>query len=282
MSERQARRARQRARELRAQHARKQSLQDERQRRINSFSHRRKWAWAKCHIDAIDELLAAWKNDDGYRVYQEPDGAGGFRLMAEQLKPLPEETSLMIGDALQCLRNSLDNLAFSLSKANTPGMTASQEKDISFPVADRAAAVGGSQIRLMSAEAQREVCAVCPDPARSPVNQDLLWLLNKSANRDKHREIPLVVVGYGIDRLGIKAGYISRMATHTPRLQPGEGGKPVLEVGAGTQINAEMSHRIQVSFGEGIEVANREVVPTLRSFHEHIESHVFNRLEPHL
>jgi len=282
MSQRQAKRARRQARAQHAQREQQQSQKEDWQRHLNSLSHRRKWKWAQFHVDEADELIKMWAAGGGYRVFQESDTHGGSRLLAEQLEPLPDELSLIIGDALQCLRNGLDNLAFILSRTNTPVMPPSDEKNVSFPIMDRVPVVGDKQIKLMSPNAQADICDLCPDPERGPANQDPLWLLNKTANRDKHREIPLVVVSYGINNMTIGNGHISHMAVRHQQLHPGEGPKPILEFAAGTHVALRMSHGVKIGFGKGIEVEGREVIPTLRWFYEHIGNNVFQRLEAYL
>ncbi|MGH9044086.1 MAG: hypothetical protein ACRDVP_04480 [Acidimicrobiales bacterium] len=282
MSEKQARRARQQARARRAALAAREAQAGERERSLDSLSHRRKLAWAGFHTDEVEAIIQEWVDDGGYRVFQEPDGQGGSRLMAEMLKPLPDELGLIIGDGLQALRNSLDNLAFALARAHTPVMSPSDERQVSFPIFDNAAAVGAAQIKLMEIGAQKTVCDLCPDPNQAPVDQHPLWLLNKTANRDKHREIHVVAVGYGVRNMRAGSGYISSLTTYNQLLQPGEPAKPIVEVGAGTTMNMYMSHGLHIAFAKGVEVEDREVVPTLRWFHDHIRDTVFQRLEPHL
>ena len=45
-------------------------------------------------------------------------------MQIEMLNPLPADLPVIVGDALQCLRHSLDNLAFSLALANKRTLTA--------------------------------------------------------------------------------------------------------------------------------------------------------------
>jgi hypothetical protein len=43
-----------------------------------------------------------------------------------------------------------------------------------------------------------------------------------------------------------------------------------------------MRHGLRIQFDKGIEIQGRELIPTLRWFHDHIRDTVFQRLEPHL
>ena len=158
---------------------------------LDSLSHRRKLVHAECHIGKVESLLTKW-GSNGYRIFEQTDSEGERQLCCEMLKPLPDELGLVIGDALQALRNSLDNLAFALSKANTPSLTPEQEENVSFPILRRSTPIetGNRGISHMSHAAKAEICAVTPHPTRDQLDQHPLWLLNKTVNRDKHREIP--------------------------------------------------------------------------------------------
>ncbi|MCA1697336.1 MAG: hypothetical protein LC749_22925, partial [Actinobacteria bacterium] len=74
-------------------------------------SHRRKLAWAEMHIDEIESVIKEWTQADSYKIAMEPDGKGGTEVVGTQLKALPDELGLVIGDAFQAMRSSLDNLA---------------------------------------------------------------------------------------------------------------------------------------------------------------------------
>jgi hypothetical protein len=246
-------------------------------------SHRRKLARAEFHIQQLEELLTAWVANDGYRVWTQRDQEGRVGLLAQQLKPLPDSLGEVIGDALQCLRNSLDNLAYALAKRNTPAMSPKDEEEVSFPIYDKAVSAGAKAIRQMSPGARDDIRALAPDPGRQPLNEDPLWLLNKTANRDKHREITAVAVAYAIQSFGIFSGSIDELTVAGPQLLT-TGGPPgvLLVVGPRTRINAQMRHGLRIQFDKGIEIQGREVIPTLRWFHDHIRDTVFQRLEPHL
>ena len=96
-------------------------------------SHRRKLDRAMFHTDNVEKLVASWSTD-GLRL-AEHEGPGGLSvLFAQQVEPLPEELPLAVGDALQCLRNSLDHLVFALAKKGTPTLTPEQEHIPEFPI----------------------------------------------------------------------------------------------------------------------------------------------------
>ena len=78
------------------------------------------------------------------------------------LKPLPDDLSVIIGDALQCLRHSLDNLAFSLALANNRTLTAKQEEEISFPIYDHHVTERTKVIQLMSQSVKDDISSLRP------------------------------------------------------------------------------------------------------------------------
>lgn len=159
----------------------------------DSWGHRQKLRHAEIHISQIQAACQTWATSDGFRVFGEPDGQGGELVQVEMLKPLPDDLSMIIGDALHCLRNSLDNLAFSLALANKGTLTARQQEEVSFPIYGHRVTERTKAIQLMSKSVKDDVSSLSPDPTRLVLDQDPLWLLDKTANWDKHRGILVAV-----------------------------------------------------------------------------------------
>jgi len=196
------------------------------------------------------------------------------------VKPLPDDLPLVVGDALHCLRDSLDHIVFALSR---PAMkTPEDEKAPQFPIFDKAVKLDNPGIRFLGWEATGEVVHLAPDPAGNPPSaQHPLWLLDKMNNRDKHREIafkPLAQPGIGSMAIG-NAGIDSlEVFGDQPMIL---GGSPVrLLTFQGSHLQAQIRPTVQVLFAKGVEVEDREVIATLRWFHDHIRDTVFGRLEP--
>jgi hypothetical protein len=248
------------------------------------LSHRRKLARAELHIENVEAMLSGWLRN-GYRTFEQPNSEGRFEVLAEQLKPLPDQISLAVGDALQCLRNSLDHLVWELATKQTPTMTPDQERKTQFPIAEATAIpLTDSRIRCVSPAVADEICALAPDPGRKPLNQDPLWLLNKVNNRDKHREVAVVALASGPTGYSLIAsdGTDYFHAFGRQRLQLGAAPVTLVEYARSPGVKAEIRLSTEVVFDQGIEVADRQVVPTLRWFHDYIRDTVFKRLEPHL
>jgi hypothetical protein len=229
--------------------------------------------------------VADWARD-GYRVCEQPNGKGGFVLFAEQLKALPDDLPLVIGDAFQCMRNSLDHIVFELSKKETPAMTPEDEEIPQFPFSKRDLAIADAneRIRFLSQAARDDVRSLAPDPGRQEVNRDPLWLVNKMCNRDKHREIAVTPVARVPTSLAISsADATDYFRTFGPgRLELGAAPVPLVEFTRGPHVQAQIGVPAKIFFGQGLEVADQEVVGKLREFHDYIRDTVFQRLERHL
>lgn len=250
-------------------------------KRLESSSHRRKLACADFHIEEVEALLTGW-NRKGHRTFTKPKGEGRFVLFAEQAEPLPDELTLVVGDAVQCLRNSLDHVVFALARKHTPNMTAKQERDTEFPIGDAAVAITDKRISCVSPDARKEICALAPNPAWEQLDRDPLWMLNKLSNRDKHREL-LVAVGIARPTGVIIRSSIDFLQTFgIERLEAGAPPVALYEWSGSGQFDPEVGHAIEVVFDEDIERGGREVIGTLRWFHDHIRDTVFQRLEPYL
>jgi len=248
-------------------------------------SHRRKLARAKRHIEDVEALLAAWSSD-GYRVCEQSKGNRRFVLYAEQLKPLPDELPLVVGDAFQCLRNSLDHIVFALARKETPSMTAEQEQKVAFPVTKNGTAVGGGhpRIQLVKEAVRNDIRDLAPDSARQPLDQDPVWLLDKMSNRDKHREVSAIPVARSGTELSITAssGGDYFYIFGPQRLEANAGGMPLVEFDRSPDVEAEIRYSLQILFDQGVEVEDREMTHTLWWMHDHIRDTVFQRLEAHL
>ncbi|MBV8462401.1 MAG: hypothetical protein JO368_03850, partial [Acidimicrobiales bacterium] len=103
---------------------------------FDSWGHRRKLRRGAFHIEEAQAACEGWATGDGFRVFAERDGEGGELVQVEMLKPLPDDLPLMVGDALQCLRTSLDRLVCSLAVANKGSLSAKQEDEVWFPISD--------------------------------------------------------------------------------------------------------------------------------------------------
>jgi len=183
------------------------------------------------------------------------------------------------------MRSSLDNLAFALACKNTPNITADQERDVSYPIYDDIPSPTARSIRHMSVPVQTAVIGLCAYPAVGPKEEDPLWLLNEANNRDKHRTITVAVAdvsNYGMSVNGTISGP-SQVGIGGPKRTANVGDRNVFSrFGPGSQVQVNGGATLQIVFDQGAEIADREVISTLRWFHDHIRDTVFQCLESYL
>jgi hypothetical protein len=253
---------------------------------VSLLSHRRKLGRAESHIQEVERLVNGWLKPGSYRIAVETDRDGGIELAGTQLKPLPNDLGLIIGDAFQAMRSSLDNLAYALAIKNNPNMTPKEEEGVMFPISDTPALAGDKRVNQMGSVVAGHVIGLCPDPTVGPVDEHPLWLLNKANNRDKHRAVTVSVASIANYNMHITSAVLQGggfIGPGGPQITKQPGDKVVfMKGGPGSQFDANVSASLQIIFDEGGEVANRGVIETLRWFHDHIRDSVFKALEPHL
>ncbi len=240
---------------------------------------------AEAHIRTVQSTLNRWILEGGYRIWNVTDDEGFSYTYAEQTMPFPSELAATIGDALQCLRNSLDNLAFTLARTQRyPRVLLGEEEEgVSFPIQDEAISRETHAISLMSDSAKDAIIDLAPNPERKPLEVDLLWLLNETAHRDEHRALRLMATARVKSVLVDGAPF--PMEASPPKQDFGVCTEPVLVYT--WNLAADIPGAVTVEFkpafaGPPVEVANLSFMVMLWKWHDHIRDEVFPRLERHL
>jgi hypothetical protein len=257
-----------------------------REKLTDSSSHRLKLAWGEAHIDRLEAVVDYWAMHN-YKVTVERGPSDQIRAYGQLLEPVPREVPLIVGDAVQCMRQSLDHVVFALSKLN-PEMTWDKEHLPEFPIildsTRKPVGPGHRGLQFLTDAAKAELLNWTPKPEKQDVQPDELWVLNRLGNRDKHREIPVVVVSPRLSA-GFSAAVIREFRTYggDDELEPG--GPPVLLLefrGLWTEgdfVNVFPA----VLFGSVTAGASgAPVIEKLRWMHAYIRDVVFDRLELHL
>ncbi len=248
--------------------------------------HRRKLARAEFHLQEVERLTKDWLNSKAYEVSVKPDGHGALELVGELLKPMPDSLGLVIGDALEAMRSSLDNLAFALARKNKPSMTAEEQRHVSYPIYEAPPTSASKSIRHLAPAARTDIIGLCGYPAVHAKEDDPLWLLNETNNWDKHRAITVAALDASNYRWEIgRATLVSptKLGIGGPHRVKNVGDRNVFATfGVGSQMQAQIGHALQIVFDESLPVRDREVCGTLRWMHDHIRDTVFKALEPHL
>jgi hypothetical protein len=150
---------------------------------------------AKKHIGDLEAAIVAFHETKPYLVVAEDDPQTGKRIakIKGEPPPIPNEVSLILGDAVHAIRTSLDYFAFAAVPAST--------KDTAFPVWRQkriptardlkslvASKVGGASKRLT-----QTLCALQPYQGGHEEN---VWLIDHLDVVDKHHLLVTIGVAH--------------------------------------------------------------------------------------
>lgn len=243
--------------------------------RFASSSFGRKLAWAERHIDGVEASLAAWRRN-GYRTFEETDSKGITTVYAQTVRPLSEDVPLLIGDAAQCLLNSLDHIAFAIARASKPeGLTQAEEELSQFPIQhrwprnDKGAVTPNKRTSTWHPCARAAAGLMQPYLCEAGLDAHPLWLLRDLANRDKHRLLTVATFGHSINKMRMGDGYIKYLKTFDAR-EIGAEPVPLLAFSRRNYGDMRLRASFEIRFADGPLVAGREVVGTLRGLRDYI------------
>jgi len=154
---------------------------------------------ARQHVRALKDAVNSWGPGDGYEIATERDPETGEKTtrIAYDAEGLPVLWSLIIGDAVQTLRNALDNAVFGMAKAGGP-LTEQQEQKIAFPVYGRSPlppSKADQMMRNVPPAVRDFIASIQPHKeVDGPYREHILWLLNELAIIDKHRTMHLATL----------------------------------------------------------------------------------------
>lgn len=264
--------------------------------------YERKLLRADVHIDALDEAVQDWLDRGGYTLVEKTDAQTGYQIICAEIKEPPDpDWPLIIGDAVHNLRSALDHIAFDLTVAyqedTNPGQPISRDliRSSEFPVIptvnERTGMTGDAEHRFDSA-AGSKLAGVHPDAraaikAAQPYHRGAqsetheLWLVHDLDRVDKHRELIVTAAAAYVQNLTLGGtGFF-------PYLWIGGGavehGTKVAEyaIPTGLAPHMQLYFTRHIAFGEGT-LAERFVVPTLRSLRAYLASELIPVLEPWL
>lgn len=137
------------------------------------------------HLEALDTTLARWAKYGSFRISGEHDPDTGeyvMRIYSQRQPPVPPPTiaSVMVGDALNSLRSSLDYVVWQLAEAPS--------RKNQFPVCDSPELFKEKRERYLCSVPQKlwaKFEAYQPYPDRDDMRS--LGILAKLNDADKHR-----------------------------------------------------------------------------------------------
>jgi len=161
---------------------------------VENRSHRLKLHRARQHIQTLNAQVASFGEREPFSFSEESDpehGLHSLRIRVELEPPLM--WSILVGDALQDMRASLDHLAYSLAIAHSGEPPKPQE--IEFPIfATREGFRGGRKRRIgrLAPRAQATIQRFQPYRRRAGHEGHTLWVLHDLARIDRHRAIHIL------------------------------------------------------------------------------------------
>jgi len=241
---------------------------------------------AAVHIREIETACDEWAEGGGYRIFPgESDEEGMAPVLVEQLMPLPDDLPVIVGEVFQCLRNSLDNLAFALALENNGGsLTEKEEEDVWFPIHRKTKVTRENrQLRLMSDSVKDEISALNPDPPTRPPKRNPLYLLNKAARRDKHSRILAAVGAASVFGFSARGPMMGMPTNAFVRIEVGADPVSLATIRMeGSPVRVSPIVQLRIQFDHAIpELDGKDVIKWLWLLYDQIRI-VFGRLEPHL
>ena len=153
----------------------------------------------------FDSCAAQWNNlpvEDLYRISLKIDPNGNGRIRVSRNKPIPEETSLLLGEALYQLRSSLDACVYQASIYASGKNPPPDENKLEFPISNDKKEwpqLAKRRLFALPEDVQDEIERMQPyntpplsaDDLVRNVNRTLA-ILNDLARKDRHRTLHVV------------------------------------------------------------------------------------------
>lgn len=248
---------------------------DERMALIRAKSER-----AEKHVRELEAELRAFLDSRPYVVgaKREPR-TGQLVYYVVSVRETPVTIPLIIGDVLQCLRSSLDHLAYQLLLvAGRPP----DDPDVRFPVGRHLQAYQSQRGRMAGRIRQDAIDAIDAVEPYAGGKGALLWTLHDLNNVDKHRTI--LTAGAALESADLGRHLVNQMrklVTSSGRpfpdslemplfIRPADKGFPLragyelLVLGPEDEPDDKQQFRFEVAFAESAVVEGKPVGPTLR------------------
>jgi hypothetical protein len=174
---------------------------------VSKTSAQRKFEWGIKHLNTVRAEAKAFEDGKNYVLRVQPKLRSaeeiGYDCFALPKEPLPDHWTLVLGDAVQNIRSSLDHAVYAAAKGK--GRT-------QFPIFEDP---GDFQVK------GRKDIATLPTPVRAIIEQaqpfntiignpssDALAVLADLSNHDKHRNIAVAVSYIGLPWLSHDGGNV--------------------------------------------------------------------------
>jgi hypothetical protein len=170
---------------------------------------------AKRHMEELESVMRVFFDSKPYRFSGKPDTRRRcVQYTMDTAEPVPPEIPLVVGDVIQNLRSALDQVAYQLYLKGGDGH--GRAYLVSFPIFDSFKEYQREKLRKLpgvSAAAVAKIDAIQPYKG----GNDVLWVLNKLNNIDKHRL--LLTVGSAVRGIDVGKMMFQSMAKIKPGIQ---------------------------------------------------------------
>jgi len=223
---------------------------------------------AKQHISDLHNQLVAFSNSDFYSIRVQIDEKTGQNILKfEIIKPIPEDTALIVGDAIHNLKSALD-LAINEIIFTKRGL---YDEFARFPVRDSrnelVAAVNGGKINQAS-KAVADFIVDVIKPYKG--GNDALCSLHHLNILDKHRLLlPIIDAVAVVDFCARddRSSIIMRNATIVfTRTRDNRIIAPIIQTPGNLQIQSYRKPTFSIYFDYGLPKQGELIVPTLTQF----------------
>jgi len=232
---------------------------------------------AKEHIRNLDREKTIFLASDAYKVtpefYVEKNVTAYF---LDKCLVMPENISLLIGDAVHNLRTALDYLAYSL----IPVIPGEDRTHIYFPICESAKKYetqSGGKTKGMPDPLKKRIDAFKPYAG----GDDRLWGLHRLDIADKHRLLTTTItnvntINFAINtdtvnrafggHLTFPSGLIKHQTVHIPAINPLfpiEKGALLYSIAGDHETNKDVNLTFDIAFGESEVFKGQLLVKTL-------------------
>ncbi|HLW52531.1 MAG TPA: hypothetical protein VKW06_06780 [Candidatus Angelobacter sp.] len=229
---------------------------------------------AKEHIRNLDATIQAFLSDKPYRIGAKPHSIPSLEhttLYVAEVKPVPDNISLILGDAIHNLRSALDHLAWQLVELGG----GKPDKNTYFPICERphqyASMMGNREIQKIPKDARDILEAIQPYNTMDMT----LWLLHQLDISDKHRLLLTVVTS--MDKWGVDFALGQTLWFNEHRFLPLVVGYEIINIPTSTyhrQPHHNFQLGVDIAFGESEIPEGELVIYTLKKMVDFVEGFV--------
>ena len=238
------------------------------------------------HIEQLDVEIKRFLQDNPYGIRLDVKSEPGYAVAKafKRLEP-PEHLSSLIGDAVQNLRSSLDQLVYALSRdasgnvvpgTEFPVFTSEDDFDRREKKGIPARGSGIYKMRALGSAEQDIVRRVQPYHRGDDATLDRLWILHDTAVIHRHRHLHLTGAIIGQIGLGIIA--MDNVNLHLIHQRGGafDDGQEVARylltvVGPNPRLNAHFNSAMDVAFSPAGPFGGKIVVRALSELSDMVE-----------